>query len=380
MFRWAAGSGTAWSDSVSNRRPRLPRLSSTVGVAAAVLGLGVFDARTAFACSGFAPAPALRGYPGEGAEGVPTDVVPFFSTEGVELRGATFTLTSAAGDEIAARVASAQLAIVDVTFEDALQPDTTYTLVAKLSRPAGPYFVETLSLSFTTGAGAVSDAPAPPQASLQSYRFGQRLASNCSPEAEGTCVALTSALPVEATETDAAGHGAGLVRLHGEPWFGYLTAGTSGCLKLRTRAPNASYSSPVVLCADSAPPIIICGSERIACTSQGLTHDGALLAPSAGGSMGCPDEADEAITTSAAGQPDSSAGAAQAGAPSSPLAASGGCHVASLGKRSTNSAPGALLALALLSVFWRTRRAHCVGLKNQPMAAPHTPKPERGRS
>ena len=342
-------------------RDRRRRLRATICVACAVLAIGVFDNRTASACSERPPTPALRGYPSDGAEGVPTDVVPFFSNEG-GLWIVEVTLTSAAGDAIAAQVASAQLRIIDVTFEKALQPNTTYALVAKLGRSAGPDEVESLSLSFTTGAGPVSEAPAPPEASLQSYRFSQRLLSNCTLGTEASCVAVTSALPVEESDTDAAGHDSQFVRLRTEPWLIDSKRGPTDCLKLRARAPNATYSSPVVLCGDDAPPFMICGSERIACTSQEITHDGALLPAGAGGSAGfsagagCPEQGGEAMATSAAGQVESSAGAmAQAGAQGSPLEVGGGCNLALHGKRSTNSALGALLALAWFARFKRSR-------------------------
>jgi hypothetical protein len=331
------------------------RRLGAIAAAGAVLAIGVFDNRTASACSWITPPPALRGYPSDGAEGVPTDVVPFFSNE-VDLRDATVILTSAAGDAIAARLASAQQAIIEVTFEKALQPNTTYTLVAKLGRPAGPESVESLSLSFTTGAGPVSAVPAPPEANFHSYRFGHRV-SNCS-EMEGTCVAVTSALPVEATVTDAAGNHSEYVHLRSEPWFSDLM-GTSDCLKLRTRAPNATYSLPIVLCGEDVPPFTICGSERILCTSEGITHDGALLPAAAGGSNGfsagaaCPKEAG-GMATSNAGQGGSSADAARAGAPGSPLEVSGGCNLAFHHERSTNSALAALLALAWFARFKRS--------------------------
>ncbi len=54
--------------------------------------------------------------------------------------------------------------------------------------------------------------------------------------------------------------------LRREPWFSDLTGLVSGtgapCVKLRTRAANATYSSPVVLCGTGLPLFTIRGSEE----------------------------------------------------------------------------------------------------------------------
>src|SRR6478752_7879491 len=335
------------------------RRGSGVGAACAALVLGVLGTLPAAACLGVAPPPALIGYPSDGDVEVPTDVVPFYdlSYPLSALTSADFTLSSSAGDAIGLQSATAQRNILDLTLGKTLEPNTTYTLSATLQHvEGGSDVVDTVT--FTTGAGPVSGLPAPPQAFLQHYQFGQPLASSCSPWAEGTCVAVSDALPIEETSIDEFGQEDFTVYLHQKPWFTDLSGINQGtpfrCVKLRTRAANATYSAPLVLCGADAPLFTLRGSERIACTSQGLTQDDALVTASAGGPSGSSAGSGGAAQ---AGAPAGSAGAAPAGAPELPSQKASACSLGSPSKSSASPALGALFALALVARFRRTRRA-----------------------
>jgi hypothetical protein len=335
------------------------RRGIAIGLAGAVLAFGMLESRTTSACSTRAPVPALRGYPSEGATEVPTDVVPFFASESsLRLTDAEFTLTAADGEVTQARVARAQVSIVELTFEKALQPNTAYTLAAKLNGPMGPYFVESLSLSFTTGAGPLTEVPPPPLAFLQKYRFTHAV-SSCEPGAESTCVAITSGLPVEATPTTEAGEDGQDTYLQSASWFGGMDL---GCTRLRTRAPNGTYSAPVVLClGDDVPLFTISGSERLTCTPEGITHDGVLLTSSAVGSGGAPGESNSSAGNAGASSEDSEE-VAEAGAFNGPLRVGAGCSMAVHSKHSTSWSNGALFALALFVGFRRRVRARARSL------------------
>jgi len=327
--------------------------------------LGLAGTRTAAACSTLPPASALRGYPSDGEVEVPTNVVPFYdaaSAYGTPLEHATFTLTSSAGESLTAQAARAQVATTELTIESELQPNTSYTLVASFDEPAGPDFVETLTLAFTTGAGPASSAPpAPPRGFLRHYLFADQPRSSCSPSEQGTCVAVSAGLPVEATNVDDVGQENSLKFLYRESWFTDLSGITQNtnfrCVKLRTRGANAVYSEPLVLCGADAPLFAIRGSENIGCTPQGLTQDGALVTSSAGAAQGGAGQGGAGGSPSASGAAGAGMGGAdQVGAPASPSAKSSACNLAPGRKSSSNPALGALLALALATLFSRRAR------------------------
>jgi hypothetical protein len=333
-------------------RTRLPRCTA-IALAGAVLAFGMVETGTSSACSTKPPPPALRGYPSEGATEVPTDVVPFFASNSwLYLGDAEFTLTAADGEVTQARVARAQVSIVELKFEKALQPNTAYTIAAKLSGPMGPYFVESLSLGFTTGAGPLTEAPAPPQAFLQGYQFTHKV-SSCDPTGHSTCVAITAGLPVEATPTTEAGQVGQDRYLQSASWFDDMG---SGCTSLRTRAPNGTYSAPVVLClGDDVPLFMISGSERLVCTPEGITHDGVLLTSSAAGSGGASGESSSSVGNAGASSQDSDE-VAKAGAFNGPLRVSAGCSMTVPSGALVSGPNGALFALALLAGFRRRVR------------------------
>ena len=309
---------------------------------------------------------------------MPTDVVPFYEAwpdSLASLGSAEFTLSSAAGETIAAQPAGGLEYATQLKIEHALQPNTTYTLVAKLAQPSEPDFIDTLSLTFTTGGGPVSAPPAQPQAFLGHYRFAEQPSSSCSPLRYGTCVAVTAGLPVEETEIDEAGQEIGFAYLRREPWFTDLTSLSQGagtrCVKLRSRGANAVYSSPLVLCGTDAPLFTLRGSEDIGCTAQGLTQDGAVVTSSAGGAGEYPTAqggaASGGVTRGGAGGAPTTPGGDEAafgkpgGAANGSSASVGNptstsCALAPGRNHAPNAALGALFALALAARFRSTRR------------------------
>jgi hypothetical protein len=257
-----------------------PGGKSAVALACAV---GAFlGHRTASACSTTPPPPALVGSPSDGDVEVPTDVLPFYDSTAAEIQDLTqveFSLTSSTGDSIGIKANATYQGTFELTPDHPLEPSTKYTLLATL---AGA----TPSVAFTTGSGPVSSAPLPPSARLQHYQFGQPLQNDCSPWAAGTCVAVANGLPVEAVDIDQLGQDAPFRYLYTTSWFENLSGIDQGtpdvCVRLRSRAANGTFSTPVVLCGAGAPLSTIRGSEQIACTPNGITQDGALVVDPSG--------------------------------------------------------------------------------------------------
>lgn len=247
-----------------------------------------FSQRSAQACSIAAPPPALSGSPSQGDVDVPTDVVPFYEMYAARIdnpQQASFRLESAAGDVIALSAQQTHVWTFALVPERPLQPQTAYTLSATI--PASAYSSETtmLQATFTTGNGPVATTPEPPQGSLQHYRFSQPGQSSCSPPNSGTCVAITSGFPVEATDIDEFGQELSSY-LYREPWFTNLSGiDQVTCVRLRTRAPNGVYSTPVDLCGAGAPLVTLSGREDIACTAAGITQGELPRDPTPGGAV-----------------------------------------------------------------------------------------------
>jgi len=272
--------------------------------------------------------------------------VPFYDSSlflfASDLAGAQFTLTSSAGDKLMARGAHTQLDTVDLTIDGELRPNTTYTLAANVPVPSSSDLVKTLS--FTTGAGPLATPPAPPQGFLQHYQFEQALSSSCSPREQGTCVAVSGGVAIEETNVDEFGQDDQYVYLRSEPWFTDLSGMNQGtnfrCVKLRTRAENGLYSSPLVLCGAEAARLKLHGSEAIACTSRGITQDGTLVA-------------------SQETQGPSVVANSPSADPSGPSVDANGasCSSTPRGKGSGGSVLGALFALALVARASRRARA-----------------------
>ena len=264
--------------------PAKVRFAARVAGLCAALVLTYFEQRTASACSVF-QAHTLSGFPNDGDTAVPTDVVPFYdlSLASEQLTEAHVTLTSDRGEVREVAVAKTRPGTVELQLDTALEPNTEYTLAANLPVLSGsPELIE--SLTFTTGAGPLTVPPGPPEAFLQHYSIAESPQNSCSPSPHGTCVAVPAGLTIEETLIDEFGQESP-APLHANAWFNDLSGIDQGtnfrCVKLRTRAANATYSEPVVLCGANAPLLSIKGSENIACTAHGITLDDRLVSPPA---------------------------------------------------------------------------------------------------
>lgn len=245
-----------------------------VGAIAALAGYG-----EASACTMLQPPLDLVGYPQDGAVDVPTDVVPLYETvtarlEGRQHVGAHFTLTSEEGELVPLVRRLSHIWHVELTPERPLAPNTTYELSYRAAE-------ELDRVTFTTGDGAFVRALEPPAALLEHYEWLHGTGGSCEPGPTGTCVVIPAGTPVELSFIDSFGQEQGsyfysaptLISLSG------INQGTNyECVKLRTRGPNATYSEPVVLCGADYPVSKLQGGKSVACTPEGLTQDGRLVA------------------------------------------------------------------------------------------------------
>lgn len=246
------------------------------------------------ACSMPAPPPELVGYPAEGATEVPTDVVPIFDTIRANITQAggvansTFELRSAGGALVPVDAALAPYTWqFELTPQQSLEPNTTYTLVATLyTYPNRPV---TASVGFTTGAGPAAPAARPSDVFIQNYRY-QGPINTCGPSQTGTCVAIPSDRFVVIRPTSPFFPQSSYL-LRSSEITTALKAGMppelppAGCLEIRTRSPNGSLSEAVLRCAEWAPLLELPDSNAIGCTSQGLTKNGEVVSPNRGCSM-----------------------------------------------------------------------------------------------
>ena len=255
---------------------------------------------TGRACSNPAPPISLVGSPVDGELDVPTDVVPFFDSitarlTGIDPSAVRFTLTSGSGDVVRATAARSQVWTFAVTPERRLEPNTMYTLKGEWATlpDGGP---AEASLVFTTGAGPVAAEPSPPRAHLQHYKFEDVPLTSCSPQKAGTCVSVPARSIVEYAFADGskpdATAGFDSRYLMTGPFFTNISGIEQGypfdCVRLRERAANGTYSSPLLLCRPDGAVFTITGNDRIGCTADGLTHDGnvVVVPPDAGGNDG----------------------------------------------------------------------------------------------
>jgi MYXO-CTERM domain-containing protein len=275
------------------------------------VALGLLDARDAHACSINPPPPALVGMPANGETGVPTDVRlvydSFKSGISASAGGGTFELTTASGDTVAVELQHRLWSHVELVPARELAPLTTYTLKGRWTASAPGGSDASGTVSFTTGAGPVSGAPAAPVASMRHYRLHGGESTSCDLPPVGTCVALPVGQLVQVTYLDDVGQEIGVPSESGSPpQFGSLAGGpffddlagidqgtNFECVVLRTRAANGRLSPPTVVCGDDAPLYELRGRPDIACTPEGLTHAGELVLASepTGGCSVAPDRA-----------------------------------------------------------------------------------------
>ena len=204
---------------------------------------------------------------------VPTDVVPFFET--ISEAMPALSLTDQDGAVIALRAEKTFAQAAEIFPAEALLPSTTYTLTAEFGSPVAL----TDTVTFATGTGPFSGTAPQPRASLQHYRFDHEPRSSCSPAATGSCLLLPKNVPVRVEY-------AGTKLLLRESWFTHFSSHTEGvptdCVTVDVRAPNGTYGPPRQLCGAGAAEVSLEGSEDIACTSEGITQQGALVEPDSG--------------------------------------------------------------------------------------------------
>lgn len=261
-------------------------------------GFGVMlsDAPVAVACSIPAPPPELRGYPDDGAVGVPTDVLPIYDRTGafsalidpyapdgampLEERASLFELVDESGVVIPLVVGDAVGWFIELIPPAELAPRARYTLRTSASQSVGAG----LELSFTTGDGPHASPPEPPIAFIEHYTLTSDNPTTCSPWPAGTCISFPEPAPGEYIEEQGFQRGT-LSRsssgyLSNTSRFTDITGinqGTYDCIDLRTRAPNGTFSLPLTLCREDGERYDVRGSENIECTAAGMTQDGRLV-------------------------------------------------------------------------------------------------------
>jgi len=304
-------------------RKRLCRGVSGLGFVLAVALWGAAgSASIASACSYAAPPPKFNGVPADGDTGVPTNVIPSYllSTSysqvsmdgGVTVIGDKYTLETEAGELVAVTVRGAQSGHFEIVPAQPLVPNTKYR-VRGIWQGFAPGEVFTDALAFTTGAGPRSGEVPPPIAALTNLVWTQEPFSTCSPAQTRTCITLQDpSAVVEYVMID----NLGSVKddepyaTQGSVWTTDLNPATQTqspfvCVRLRTRAIDATYSEPVVLCGKDAPSLRLEGPEvtSVDCTADRLVvHRDTLSVADAGTAAPVDDPSDDA------GMPGASAG------------------------------------------------------------------------
>lgn len=287
-------------------RAALAGLSALCLLAAMALPL-----RPAHACLRPPPPPALQGYPEDGSVDVPTDVILIY---GSLAEAAALQLTSEAGKPIAFSQRKSHIDHFELVPQAPLEPRSKHTLRGRWPKAPGmPSEVE-LSISFTTGDGPLRQRPSPPAATMQHYTLVDAALDSCDVQRSGTCVTNPGSTLVEHLYLDLVNPTAALEGVPGSPRASLhsqslLTTNLSGinqgtpykCVRLRTRAANATYSDPIVLCGEDALLYRLEGSAQVTCSADGLRHEGkpvtggttlpppaaASPAPTPGPSPGC---------------------------------------------------------------------------------------------
>jgi hypothetical protein len=237
---------------------------------------------------------------------VPTDVRPVYDLALAQIndltaQGAQFQLSNALGETIALTSRVAHFGHFELASASELRPETTYRLNGRWTVAASATPQVETSLSFTTGAGPLGAAPAPPDVSIVRYSLqSDEPGSDCDPAPTGSCISFPAGVAVAATTIDVFGQenaiydvNTGKVLVDSylllQPWLSNLFETGSGvdCLKLKARAENGLFSQPVVVCGRDIPTYNVKGgSPQIACSPLGLVHDGQLVSPNVGGG-GC---------------------------------------------------------------------------------------------
>lgn len=263
---------------------------SIVLLAASVLAY----ASPASACVVPTDAPAFSdGAPLDGADGVPTDVVPFYRIPIAVLSAAAgtsdfdpppgqFTLATAQGRAIEITVRLVHSLTFEIVPSEPLEPNTEHVLRGAWSIEGDIYTDE---LTFTTGAGPLATPPEPPDPRLVHYNAAEpEEIAICAPVLPtGTCIWDThNDQFIELALLMDDGTVAYSMLAHQAMAISLLGSGEEPelqCVRLRTRGLNGRFSTPVTRCRDGEPVQDI-ATDDVRCTPDGpawFGPDGELI-------------------------------------------------------------------------------------------------------
>ena len=258
-------------------------------------------ASVARACSTPAPPPKLKGIPADGDTGVPTNVVPLYDLPlaYAHIRedqgdGRTildkYELQTESGVAVPIKLRATTLWHVELVPDRPLAPNTKYRVRAtwKGEQQVPDYMDE---LTFTTGAGPRTGSIPAPIATLTNFQWKQEPFTSCSPQPENSCVALQDEDAI--VEYMFIGRSGFLQEyspyaVRGSFFSVDLNPATQrsdfACIRLRTRAIDATYSEPVTLCGADAPLVHVEGPDINAakCTKDGVIVERAAKSGDAG--------------------------------------------------------------------------------------------------
>jgi hypothetical protein len=260
-----------------------------------------------------------------------------------------------------------------------LAANTTYTLHGSWTTLDNDTFED--DVTFTTGAGPLTTAPAAPDVTIAHYHYALAEPSACTAPEYGTCVSfpLVPGGIIEAAHIDDFEQ-----RQEGYFYFGPFFANLSGvqqgtnfkCIELRARALNGTFSEPVRRCGADVAITEIAGRPDVGCTSTGLSWTGMNESEQATG--GDPDAGGEPVLVSPGdelnahdgGERDSherttdmseptGADPSSSGEPSGDdIVTTSGCATAGP-KRTANGLPAFAFLLLALFVWRRAGQIHC---------------------
>lgn len=311
---------------------RLCRVVSVLGLALSTgLVSLLVDASVARACVTLAPDPKLEGIPADGDTGVPTNVVPLYELPPAyahigpdEGDGPTvldkYELLTESGVAVPIKLRGKTLWHVELVPDRPLAPNTKYRVRAtwKGEQQVPDYTDE---LTFTTGAGPRTGAIPPPSAALTNFQWKQDPFTSCSPPPERACIALQDE---DATIEYMMISRSGFVQEYnpyvarGSFFMTDLNPATQtsdfACVRLRTRAIDATYSEPVTLCGADAPLVHVEGPDikGAKCTKGGVVVERAADSGGAGKAGGAAPPIDAGVADDAGVEPPSTRPAPQA--------------------------------------------------------------------
>ncbi|HKP55822.1 MAG TPA: MYXO-CTERM sorting domain-containing protein [Polyangiales bacterium] len=230
---------------------------------------------------------------------------------------------------------------VELVPDRPLAPNTKYRVRAKWKgEQQVPDYTD--ELTFTTGAGPRTGAIAAPIAALTNFQWKQDPFSSCSPPPERACIALQDD---DATVEYMMISRSGFLQdynpyvARGSYFMTDLNPATQtsdfACVRLRTRAIDATYSEPVTLCGADAPLVHVEGPEikGANCTKGGVEVERAAASGEPGMAGRAAPPIDAGVEDDAGVKPPNEPRAPQAPKmPPAPLPPAAGSSVSSRGK------------------------------------------------